>query len=123
MSAAEMAGSDGRGLKFIVRTFTETNRGGNESLAQRFGHVRDHKSGIDPSAEKRAERHFAFEAISYGLAQRDAHVLDQSVCVSVIDIKFRYVPVLPCGYLAVRGKHPMAWLQLVNVVEKRCRGK
>src|SRR6478672_1927564 len=122
MPAAEMRGRDPGSLELVVGTFAKTDGRRYEPVAKRFGHVRNHEPGVDASAEKRAERHFAFEPISYCLTERDTHVFDQRVRVPVIGIEFRDVPVLACDELSARGKQPMTRLQLVDVLEHR-RGR
>ena len=70
MLAVEMTGDDAGCLELVVRGVAKSDRRGHQSIPQGLGHVRHDEPRIDAAAQKRAERHFAFQAIVDGLAQR-----------------------------------------------------
>ena len=107
--------------RIVVAPLAKTDGRRHQAIAERFGHVRDHEPGIDAPAEKRPERHLAFEPISYRLAERDTDVFDERVRVPVIGIEFRDIPVLPCDELLAGGKQPVSRLQFEDILEHRSR--
>jgi hypothetical protein len=108
-----------RGVQLVVAGCPEPDGGCENRRLHGLRHVRDDQAGIDPTGQKRAERHLAFQALAHTRGDLHFDLGDGRLLTAFEVIEVLNVPVLTEPGAAAGRLEPVAGFELPHAAVHR----